>query len=137
MLGLHMGMNYANSRTAIATSIGTVLFLFLGIATCMRIMLAFSNSFDYQFTTFLGFIAGGSVGLYVALNWRVRSPALTVVACAAPFATIVAITSYLVGNFGAVFLLTVATYGFATWAMLIPAIDVFDVATGRATTREE
>ena len=28
MLGLHMGMNYANSRTAIATSIGTMLFLF-------------------------------------------------------------------------------------------------------------
>jgi ABC-type transport system involved in multi-copper enzyme maturation permease subunit len=137
MLGLHMGMNYANSRTAIATSIGTVLFLFLGIATCMRIMLAFSNSFDYQFTTFLGFIAGGSVGLYVALNWRVRSAALTIVACAAPIATIVAITSYLIGNFGAVFLLTILTYGFATWAMLVPAIDVFDVATGRTTSREE
>ena len=68
MLGLHAGMTYANSRTAIATSIGTLLFLFLGVATCMRIMLAFSNSFDYQFTTFLGFIAGGSVGLYVALE---------------------------------------------------------------------
>ena len=132
MLGLHMGMNYANSRTAIATSIGTILFLFLGIATCMRIMLAFSNSFDYQFTTFLGFIAGGSVGLYVALNWRVRSPALTIVACVAPLATITAITSFLVGKFGAVFLLTVVTYGFATWAMLVPAIYVFDVATGAA-----
>lgn len=137
MLGLHAGMNYANSRTAIATSIGTLLFLFLGVATCMRIMLAFSNSFDYQFTTFLGFIAGGSVGLYVALNWRLRSNALTAVACTAPLATIIAITSYLVGNYGAVFLLTVATYGFATWAMLVPAIYVFDVATGRTTAREE
>src|SRR3954468_24975144 len=29
-LGVHMGMNYANSRTAIAMSIGTILFLFLG-----------------------------------------------------------------------------------------------------------
>ncbi len=137
MLGIHMGINYANSRTAIATSIGTILFLFLGVATCMRIMLAFSNSFENQFSTFLGFILGGSVGLYVALNWRVRSTALTIVAGAAPFATIIAITSYLVGNFAAVFLLSVATYGFATWAMLVPAIDVFDVATGRATTREE
>jgi ABC-type transport system involved in multi-copper enzyme maturation permease subunit len=137
MLGLHMGMNYANSRTAIATSIGTILFLFLGIATCMRIMLAFSNSFENQFSTFLGFIAGGSVGLYVALNWRVRSPALTIVACVAPIATIVAITSFLVRNNGAVFLLSAATYGFATWAMLVPAIDVFDVATGRTTAREE
>ena len=137
MLGLHAGMNYANSRTAIATSIGTILFLFLGVATCMRIMLAFSNSFDYQFTTFLGFIAGGSVGLYVALNWRLRSNALTVVACTAPFATIIAITSFLVGNYGAVFLLTVFTYGFATWAMLVPAIYVFDVATGPSAAREE
>ncbi len=137
MLGFHAGMNYANSRTAIATSIGMMMFLFLGVATCMRIMLAFSNSFDYQFTTFLGFIAGGSVGLYVALNWRLRSNALTVVACTAPLATIIAITSYLVGNYGAVFLLIACTYGFATWAMLVPAIHVFDVATGRTTAREE
>jgi hypothetical protein len=137
MLGLHMGINYANSRTAIATSIGTVLFLFLGVATCMRIMLAFSNSFENQFTTFLGFIAGGSVGLYVALNWRLNSPALSIVAGAAPFATFTAITSFLIGNFGAVFLLTVLTYGFATWAMLVPAIDVFDVATNRPGQTED
>jgi ABC-type transport system involved in multi-copper enzyme maturation permease subunit len=137
MLGIHMGMNYSNSRTAIATSIGTILFLFLGVATCMRIMLAFSNSFEYQFTTFLGFIAGGSVGMYVALNWRIRSPALTVVAITAPFATIVGITSFLQKNYGAVFLLSAVTYGFATWAMLVPAIDVFDVATGRTATRED
>lgn len=137
MLGVHMGMNYANSRTAIAMSIGTLLFLFLGVATCMRIMLAFNNSFDYQLTTFLGFIAGGSVGLHVALNWRIGSSALTAVALSAPLATVVAITSFLVGNYGAVFLLTVCTYGFATWAMLVPAIYVFDVATGRTTAREE
>ena len=41
-LGLHAGITYANSRTAIATSIGTLLFLFLGVATCMRMMLAFN-----------------------------------------------------------------------------------------------
>jgi ABC-type transport system involved in multi-copper enzyme maturation permease subunit len=137
MLGVHTGINYANSRTAIAMSMGTLIFLFLGVATCMRIMLAFSNSFENQFTTFLGFIAGGSVGLFVALNWRVHSNALTVVALTAPLATIIAITSFLVGNYGAVFLLTVCTYGFATWAMLVPAIYVFDVATGRTTAREE
>jgi ABC-type transport system involved in multi-copper enzyme maturation permease subunit len=137
MLGIHTGMNHANSRTAIATSIGTLLFLFLGIATCMRIMLAFSNSFDYQFTTFLGFIAGGSIGLYVALNWRLRSHALDIVAMVTPFATIFAITSFLVGNYGTAFFVTVATYAFATIAMVVPAIYVFDVATGRTTAREE
>lgn len=137
MLGIHMGINYANSRTAIATSIGTMLFLFLGVATCMRIMLAFSNSFDYQFTTFLAFILGGSIGLYVALNWRLRSNALSLVAMIAPFATFFAATTYLLHNFGAVFLVAVATYGFATWAMLVPAIDVFDVASGAASPQEE
>lgn len=137
MLGLHMGINYANSRTAIATSIGTMLFLFLGVATCMRIMLAFSSSFDYQFTTFLAFIAGGSVGIYVALNWRLRSNALSIVALTAPLLTFIAATTFLVGNFGGVFLLVIATYGFATWAMLVPAIYVFDIATGRAATQDD
>lgn len=137
ILGVHTGMNYANSRTAIATSIGTLLFLFLGVATCMRIMLAFSNSFDRQLPTFLGFIVGGSVGLYAALNWRLRSNALTLVAGLAPLTTFIAITSYLLGNYGTVFLLATGTYGFATLAMLVPAIYVFDVATGRTTAREE
>lgn len=137
MLGLHAGMTYANSRTAIATSMGTLLFLFLGIATCMRIMLAFSQSFDYQFTTFLGFIAGGGIAMYAALGWRNPSNALAWASGLTPLLTFVVITSFLLGNFGAVFLLTVVTYGFATWAMLVPAIYVFDVATGRTTAPEE
>ena len=45
-LGLHAGMSYANSGAAIATSLGTVFFLFLGVAVCMRIMMAFSGSFQ-------------------------------------------------------------------------------------------
>jgi hypothetical protein len=137
MLGLHAGITYANSRTAIATSIGTLLFLFLGIATCMRIMLAFSESFERQFTAFLGFIAGGSLAMYVALGWRNPSPALGWVSALTPLATFVVITSFLQTQYGTVFLLTVLTYGFATAAMLVPAIYVFDVATGRTTVREE
>jgi len=136
-LGLHAGITYANSRTAIATSIGTLLFLFLGVATCMRIMLAFSNSFEYQFGAFLGFIAGGSIAMYVALGWRNPSSALGWASALTPFVTFFIITSFLLGNFGTVFLLTVCTYGFATAAMLVPAIYVFDVATGRTTAREE
>ena len=100
-------------------------------------MLAFSNSFAYQFTAFAGFIAGGSLAMYVALGWRNPSPALGWASALAPVLTFVGITSYLIGNYGAVFLLTVLTYGFATGAMLIPAIYVFDVATGRTTAREE
>jgi ABC-type transport system involved in multi-copper enzyme maturation permease subunit len=137
MLGVHSGISYANSRTAIATSIGTLLFLFLGVATCMRIMLAFTTDFDAQLAAFLGFIAGGSVAMYVALNWRTRSNAITLASSLAPLMTFIAITSFLLKNYGVVFVVTTATYGFATFAMLMPAIHVFDVATGGASTREE
>jgi ABC-type Na+ efflux pump permease subunit len=137
MLGLHAGITYANSRTAIATSIGTLLFLFLGIATCMRIMLAFSHSFEYQLTSFLAFIAGGGIGLFVALGWRNPSQAIFWASILAPFATFYIIVSFLLGRYDYVFLVTVATYGFATAAMLVPAVSEFDVALGRAATKEE
>lgn len=136
-LGLHAGITYSNSRTAIATSIGTLLFLFLGIATCMKIMLAFTDSFEYQFGTFFGAIAGGGLAMYVALGWRNPSQALGWASGLTPFLTFYIITSFLLGQYGAVFLLTVCTYGFATAAMLVPAIYVFDVATGRTTLQDE
>ncbi len=47
-LGIHSGMNYANSRAAIAVSLGTVFFLFLGIATCIVMMISFSGAFQVQ-----------------------------------------------------------------------------------------
>jgi hypothetical protein len=121
MLGLHAGITYANSRTAIATSIGTLLFLFLGIGTCMRIMLAFSNSFDYQFAAFLGFIAGGSVAMYVVLAWRNPSGAIMLASILAPLITFMVIVNFLLQNYGTVFLLTAATYGFATWGHAGPS----------------
>ncbi len=34
-VGLHAGMTYANSGAAVATSLGTVFFLFVGVAICM------------------------------------------------------------------------------------------------------
>jgi hypothetical protein len=45
------------------------------------------------------------------------------------------ITSFLGGIYGQAFLVTTLSYGFATAAMLIPAIDEFDVATGRTTSQ--
>ncbi len=136
-LGLHAGITYANSRTAIATSIGTLLFLFLGVATCMRMMLAFSNSFEYQLTSFLGFIAGGGIGLFVALGWRNPSQAIFWASILAPFATFFVITSFLIGDYDRVFLVTVAAYGFATAAMLVPAVSEFDVALGRTVLKDD
>ncbi|MEX2168757.1 MAG: ABC transporter permease subunit [Pirellulales bacterium] len=137
MLGLHAGMAYPNSRHAVSTSLGTLLFLFLGVATCMRMMLAFSQSFQHQYLAFSGFMVGGGVGLFAALGVRNPSSAIALASFVAPFATFYVITSFLIGSYFAAFLVTAATYGFATLAMLTPALSEFDVATGRSVPRDE
>lgn len=136
-LGFHCGMTYANSRIAIGTSVGTVFFLVVGIATCLRLMVAFSGSFSVQLQPFLAFMLGGGVGLYMALGARNPSPAIGLASLLCPFATFYAITSFLLDHTLTVFLVVTLTYGFATVAMLVPALYEFDVATGRTTLGEE
>ncbi|MEX2560620.1 MAG: hypothetical protein WD403_11935 [Pirellulales bacterium] len=131
MLGVHVGMNYVNSKSAIAASLGTVFFLFIGVAVCMRIMVAFSGSFQVQLTPFLAFIIGGGAGLYAALGWRNPSGAIQMASIICPFAIFYAITSFLIGYTLGVFLVLAFTFGFTTLTMLIPAVSEFDVATGR------
>lgn len=136
MLGVHAGMNYANSRSAIGISLGTVFFLVVGVATCMRMMVAFSGAFEAQFQPFFVFMVGGGVGLYVALGARNPSKAIGVASFLCPLATFYAMTSFLLNKPYLAFIATAAAYGFTTVAMLIPAIDEFDVATGRTTIGE-
>jgi len=131
VVGLHMGMIYENTRIAAATSLGAVFFLFLGVAACMRIMVAFSGSFHAQLLPFAALGVFGGLGLYLALGARNPSTALAVAAFACPLATFYALTSYLLGATLGVFLVTTAAYGFATAAMLVPAVYEFDTATGR------
>jgi ABC-type transport system involved in multi-copper enzyme maturation permease subunit len=136
VLGIHAGMTYENSRSAVATSLGTLFFLLVGVAACMRIMVAFGGSFNAQLQPFLAFMVGGGLGLYLALGAKNPSTAIGLASFACPFATFYAITSFLLGYTLNVFLVTAATYGFATAAMLIPAVYEFDVATGRTTAEE-
>ncbi len=136
MLGVHAGMTYGNSQAAIITSLGTVFFLFVGVAVCMRMMMAFSGSFQAQLPLFLAFMLGGA-GLYVALGVRNPSTAIGIASFLCPLATFYAITGYMLDYTLAVFLVTFAAYGFTTAAMLVPAIYEFDVATGRTTIHEE
>ncbi|QDV79486.1 ABC transporter permease subunit [Botrimarina mediterranea] len=137
VLGLHAAMIYSSSRKAIGISVGTLLFLFLGVSTCMRMMLALSNTFDGQLASFLGFIVGGGLALFVALAWRNPSTAMALASFAAPFATFYAIVSFLLGSYSLVGFATVGTFGFATAAMLVPALSEFDIATGSQPTRED
>jgi hypothetical protein len=136
VVGLHCGMIYENSRTAIATSLGTVFFLFLGVATCMRIMVAFSGSFNVQLGPFVALIVGGWFGLTKTLGSKIDYDAIKWAAAACPLATFYSITSFLRGDQGdmlIVLLVTIAAYGFMTGAILIPAIYEFDETTGRTT----
>ncbi len=133
MLGIHAGMHYTNSRYAIATSLGTVFFLFVGVATCIWMMIVFSGSFHAQFMPFFVLMVAGGIGLYIVLGARNPSTAIGVASFACPFATFYAITSYMLGANVAAFLAMGFAYGFATVALLIPALDEFDVATGRTS----
>ncbi len=133
MIGIHIGMQYLNTRSALATSLGIIFFLFVGIATCVWIMLAFSGSFESQLQPFLAFMLGGGVGLYLCLGARNPSSAIALASFILPLATFYAVTCFLLGQFHWVFLSVVAAYLFTVIAMLIPAIDEFDLATGRTT----
>lgn len=138
MLGIHCGMIYAQSRAAIGTSLGTVFFLFLGVATCMLIMLMFRGSFGRQLAPFLFIILGGGIGLYVALGSRNPSPAITISSFLLPFLTFFAITSFILRDQElAVFSVVSLSYAFATAAMMIPALSEFDFAFGRSRTADD
>lgn len=137
VLGLHAGMTYANSRTAVAASLGTMFFLLVGVATCMYVMIAFSGSFQAQLHPFLAFMVGGGLGLYVVLGARNPSTAIGIASFACPVATFYAAASFLMNYTVPVFLVGVGAYGFMAAAMLVPAIYEFDVATGRTTVGEE
>jgi hypothetical protein len=137
MLGVHAGMNYFNTRTAVATSLGTLFFLFVGVGVCMRMMIAFSDSFSAQLQPFLAFTIGGGIGLYIAIGARNPSRAIGFASFFCPFATFYAITSFLLDYTLGVFLVTALAYGFMTTAMMVPAICEFDVATGRITSDDE
>jgi hypothetical protein len=133
MLGLHSGLSYDNSRSAIATSLGTMFFLFIGIFVFMLLLVEARGSFFLQFQSFIVFIGVGSIGLYVSLRHKNPSVALSLAAFTLPFLTFYGITEYLLaGSLGVCLSISLA-YGFATIAMLVPAVSEFDVALGRTT----
>jgi ABC-type transport system involved in multi-copper enzyme maturation permease subunit len=131
-LGIHTGLAYGNSRSAVAVSLGTLWFLFVGVAAVMRIMISFA-SFQLQLAPFLALMIGGSAGLFAALGARNPSQAIALVSFLLPAMTFVAITGFLQGETLGVFIEIAVTYGLTTAAMLVPAVSEFDVAMGRTT----
>ncbi len=133
MLGLHSGLSFDSSRSAIANSLGTMFFLFIGIFIFMMLLIEARSSFFLQFQSFIVFIGAGSIALYTSLTHKNPSGALTISAGVLPFLTFYAITQFLLeGTLGVCLAIAVA-YGFTTLAMLVPAVSEFDVALGRTT----
>jgi hypothetical protein len=86
---------------------------------------------------FLAFIFGGGVAMFVALGAGSPSSAIAAASIGVPFLTFHAITSFLLGHHLTVFLVIVVAYGFATAAMLVPAVNEFDFAMRRTSVIEE
>jgi hypothetical protein len=132
MLGLHAGITYTNSRTAVANSLGTIFFLMVGILIC-AFLIILSGQFGRQLLSFVIFIAAGSVALFGSLGAKNPSPAIALVSLLTPFWTFYCIISLLNQDIVAAFLVSVGIYGFALAAMLVPAVSDFDIALGRTT----
>lgn len=136
MLGIHCGSSYTNSRQAVAVSLGSVFFLFVGVLTCLYMMVSF-GSFQGQLTPFLAFIVGGGIGLYVSWGRQNPSPAILLTTGVLPLAMFFVVTSFLLGRTMSVFLVMTATYGFATTAMMMPALGEYMIAMGRVRLQED
>ena len=132
MLGLHTAVTHPNSRIAIASSLGTLFFLFVGIALFLLLLVEARSSFSLQLQSFLVFIVAGSIALGASLTLRNPAPALWLSAAVLPFLTFYSIASFLLGEPLAATLAVTCAYGFTTIAMLVPAVSDFDVALGRS-----
>ena len=62
MLGLHSGLGRESSRQAIASSMGTIFFLFVGIFILLILLVEARGSFANQIQAFLLFILGAIYG---------------------------------------------------------------------------
>jgi len=136
MLGLHSGLSYESSRGAIANSLGTMFFLFIGIFVFLLLLVETRDTFGVQLVSFFVFIGLGGIGLWASLTHKNPSMALTIASGVLPFLTFWCITEFLRGGTLGVCLVMAGTYGFTVLAMLIPAVSAFDVALGRTTADE-
>lgn len=142
-LGLHSSLAYEQTRAAIVTSLGTIVFLFIGVLICIFLIVQ-SSRFESQLASFVVFIFAGSVGMYIVLAVRNQSTALFLTSALCPALTFYAIAHFLKEDPGNIrggdpagsFLAIAAAYGFAVLAMLVPAVSEFDVATGRTVATE-
>jgi ABC-type Na+ efflux pump permease subunit len=144
VLGVHVALRNQNSRLAITNTLATVFFLSVGTLICI-FLISINTRFEYQWASFILFIAAGIGGLWWVLSGDRPSPALTVASWCCPLGVFYTVTNLLVAKPGSQesadplmpFLVTVGAFGFTVAAMLIPLLSEFDVALGRTTAGGE
>ena len=144
VLGLHVALRNSGSRVAIINTLGTVFFLSVGTLISIYLILI-SGSFEYQWASFILFIATGIAGLWWVLSGNRPSGALTLAAWLCPFAMYYCVTNIIVAKPGSEestdpivpFLVIAGAFGFTISAMLVPLLSEFDIALGRTAAREE
>lgn len=144
MLGVHVALRTVKARQAILASIGTIFFLTIGTMLCIYLIII-GGRFEYQWTSFLFFLAIGIGGLWLVLGGREPSVAISVASWACPLGMFYGITSVLIGNprtggSGDVlwpFLVVSGAFGFAVAAMLIPQLAEFNPVLPHQAPAEE
>jgi ABC-type transport system involved in multi-copper enzyme maturation permease subunit len=140
VLGVHVALRNENTRVAIINALATVFFLSVGTMVCIYLILI-NGRFEYQWTSFILFIAAGIGGLWWVLSGDRPSTALTVASWCCPLAMFYTVTNILVAKPGSEestdplvpFLVAGGAFGFTLAAMLVPLLSEFDVALGRTT----
>jgi ABC-type transport system involved in multi-copper enzyme maturation permease subunit len=140
VLGVHVALRAETSRLAVIHALGTVFFLSVGTLISVYLILI-NGRFEYQWLSFVFFLASAIGGLWWVLNGERPSPALTLAAWLCPFAVYYSVTNILIGRPGTQqssdpllpFVVTAGAFGFTVAAMLIPLLSEFDVALGRTS----
>src|SRR5262249_5894289 len=68
VLGLHVALRTQNSQFAVINTLGTVFFLSVGTLICVELIRINGARFEYQWTSFIFFIAAGVGGLWWVLS---------------------------------------------------------------------
>jgi hypothetical protein len=144
VVGMHVALRTESSQLAIINSLGTVFFLTVGTLVCIYLILI-NGRFEYQWFSFIFFLAAGIGGLWWVLNGDRPSSALTLASFLLPPCVFYTITNVLVGRPGTEestdplmpFTVIAGAFGFAIAAMLVPLLSEFDVALGRTTAGGE
>ena len=132
MLGIHCGLNYANSQDGHRRQPGQRLLPVPGrgdadpVHDQLQRQLSRRSSRRFWRSSSAAASACSSRSASATPPPPSAGPSLLL-----PFATFFAITNFLVDHVAAAFLVTAATYGFTTAAMLVPALYEFDIAMGR------